>query len=114
LRAEIRVFDAYGTSVFRCDTATDGGAIPLAPPHGKLVCHLRDVLLVPGQYRVSLALADSSGPLDRVEKAATFTVIHGGATGLRIPPRHWGSVVMRHTWDLTPAEASGLVERALG
>jgi lipopolysaccharide transport system ATP-binding protein len=105
LRAEVRVFDAYGLPVLRCGTQmAPGGDIASAPPYGRLRCSLENVLLVPGKYLVSLLLYDADGLLDSVEKAAAFTVINGGATGLRIPPRHWGSIVVRHDWDLVVSE----------
>jgi lipopolysaccharide transport system ATP-binding protein len=112
LRAEIRVFDAYGLPVLRCDTrAAPAGDLTSAPPHGRLRCALENVLLVPGKYFVSLLLHDADGLLDSVDRAASFTVIHGGATGLRIPPRHWGSIVIRHSWDLVSDESAEAAER---
>lgn len=89
------VFDPFGQQITSFDSAAldarDGGAT--------FTCELDELLLVPGRYRIDVALMCNGELQDHVEGAA-FIDVHQGVIGGR-PVRDWagcGSVVMPHRW----------------
>jgi lipopolysaccharide transport system ATP-binding protein len=113
LRAELRVFDMYGMVVSRTATRmTPLRDFHQAPPHGQIVCRLQDLMLAPGRYLLGVALKDSRGTLDRIDKAIAFDVV-APLSGEIDAVEPWGNVLVRQNWDVTPWQPDDSVMKAL-
>lgn len=67
-------------------------------------CEIPSLSLVPGEYKLRVAMALSAGDVDVVEDAAQFNVIASDFYGTGKLP--WaGQVVMKHHWYAAPVEA---------
>ena len=65
-----------------------------------IVCEVEEVLLLPGRYRINVAVSDIDGLQDRVEGAAFFDVEQGTVRGRLVQPSEgYGHVVMPHRWQ---------------
>ncbi len=105
LAAGIKVIDAYGNSIFGCTTSMNYSDFHQVPPKGKLICRVKNLPLIPGQYRVDIFLKDEHGLVDMVTGAAGFPVIDSGNNIVPyMPSRRWGNIVVSQEWDLLPGE----------
>jgi lipopolysaccharide transport system ATP-binding protein len=103
----IGISDMEGTPIFGCGTrAASRGYFWNAPPAGRVMCRVKQLPLVPGEYRVMILLKDEHAVTDAVDCAATFNVIDAGDTGMDILHiRNLGNIVVPHDWDLVTADA---------
>jgi lipopolysaccharide transport system ATP-binding protein len=68
-------------------------------PVKQVLCRLHEVLLIPGKYRMNVAIRARGELQDHVEAAATFVVLPGQIRGRPISgSAAWGHVVMPHQW----------------
>lgn len=62
-------------------------------------CQLDELLLLPGRYRINVAIHDGHDLEDHLEGAAVFHVEGGIVRGVRVKERTgWGSVIIPHRW----------------
>jgi lipopolysaccharide transport system ATP-binding protein len=67
----------------------------------KLICHLDELSLVPGQYRINVAILSEEQLQDHVEAAAIFDVEPGTCRGRPVAKdTGYGNVSMHHRWTL--------------
>ena len=91
--------DALGNAIFGCATTMSYRDFVDAPPAGALVCRIRKLPLIPGEYTVNLTLKDDKGVADNVDGASRFVVENSGMSELmNLPSRRWGNVVVAHEW----------------
>ena len=64
----------------------------------KFVCELDELLLLPGRYRIDVAITGDNWLQDFIEAATVFEVAEGQVRGR--PAQHDGkfSVIMEHRW----------------
>lgn len=106
LNVGIAVVDTDGTNLFVCSTGMYYSALTDVPSSGQAVCRVPSLPLIPGRYWVSITLKDDVGVADQVDKAACFSVVDGGKSGVpQLPSRRWGSVLVPHEWEWRPAAA---------
>lgn len=100
----IVVVDRRGVSLFSFTTGMTRCDFRDVAPSGRIVCKVRNLPLIPGQYWVNIMLKDDSGLADFINGAASFRVIDGGAGGiLDYPsPSFGGSVIVPHEWRWLP------------
>ncbi|HZO87544.1 MAG TPA: ABC transporter ATP-binding protein [Chthonomonadaceae bacterium] len=68
------------------------------------LCDIPELLLLPGRYRVNVAVEVASELQDHVEGALTFDVEQGPVRGRAVRPNSgWGSVCLPHRWTLAVA-----------
>jgi homopolymeric O-antigen transport system ATP-binding protein len=90
-----------GASIFGIDNRIVKGFQFDKVDHGRIVCQLDRLPLMPGQYSVDLYFGDQHSSLDWVEDAVSFSVVSANVFGTgRLPPRHCGSFVWPAKWRL--------------
>jgi lipopolysaccharide transport system ATP-binding protein len=100
LAASIGVVDALGNAIFGCATGFNYRDFADLPPSGEVVCLLRKLPLIPGEYTVNLTLKDDQGVADNIDSASRFMVENTGNSDLlNIPSRRWGNVIVPHEWQ---------------
>jgi lipopolysaccharide transport system ATP-binding protein len=103
LSASVGVTDPMGNAIFGCSTAMSYRDFTDAPAAGAVVCQVRNLPLIPGEYTVNLALKDDSGIADMIDNASRFFVENTGASELlNMPSRLWGNVIVPHDWRWEP------------
>lgn len=114
LQVVIGVSDMEGTNIFGCGTrATSLGYFWNAPPAGRVICRVKHLPLLPGDYAVRIMLKDEGGMTDVVERAASFKVIDVGESGMQVEHlRGSGNIFVPHTWEWLPVETLKEVEAA--
>jgi lipopolysaccharide transport system ATP-binding protein len=91
------IYDALGQPVTYFDSAGHD-AVPLDDGDA-FTCALDALLLVPGRYRINVALASNDELQDHLEGAAFIEVDHGVLQGRAVPDdAGHGSAVMPHRW----------------
>lgn len=109
LHVGLIVVSPHGSNLFCC--SSDSSSFRHLTPRGKLVCTIKSLPLIPGDYFVTVMLKDNHGIADWVPDAARFQVIDDGSC--RIPyarSSEWGSLVVDYEWveDRLPVAASTL------
>ena len=66
----------------------------------KFVCELDELLLLPGRYRIDVAIVGDNLLQDFIEAAAIFEVAEGQVRGRPSPPDGKFSVSMSHRWTI--------------
>ena len=95
------IHDAIGQPVTSFYSRVHGPADAYDPQNGlKFVCELDELLLLPGRYRIDVAIVGDNKLQDFIEAAGVFEVSDGQVGGR--PAQHDGkvSVVMEHRWTL--------------
>jgi lipopolysaccharide transport system ATP-binding protein len=65
----------------------------------KIICEIPSLTLLPGEYRIKVLLEIAGSVVDRVENAASITVVESNYYGTgKIPPN--GFFVLKHHWHL--------------
>ena len=97
------IYNASGFPVANFNSAIHSPADKHDPILGpKLVCHLDELALVPGRYRINVAISSDGQLKDHVEGAAVFEVEQGILRGREVScDTGYGSVVLQHRW-ITP------------
>ena len=96
------IYDSIGQPVTSFYSRVRGPEDSYNPRNGlKFVCDLDELLLLPGRYRIDVAIVGDNRLQDFIEAAAVFEVGDGGQIGGR-PAQHDGkfSVIMDHRWTL--------------
>jgi lipopolysaccharide transport system ATP-binding protein len=95
------IYDSIGQPVTSFYSRVRGPEDAYDPENGlKFVCELDELLLLPGRYRIDVAIVGDNKLQDFIEAAAVFEVGDGNVGGR--PAQHDGkfSVVMSHRWTL--------------
>ena len=95
------IYDTIGQPVTSFYSRVRGPEDSSDPQNGlKFVCELDELLLMPGRYRIDVAIVGDNRLQDSVEAAAAFEVGDGQVGGR--PAQHDGkfSVIMEHRWTL--------------
>ena len=113
LHVVIGIMDALGNRLFACTTSmTSASDFRDLPPHGIIVCRIKKLPLIPGEYKVDLVLKDDVGLADMVDSAASFVVRDSGDSGfIIIPSQRWGHVVVPHEWTWLPEVDQGETDK---
>jgi len=102
----ITVSDLQGTNIFPCSTGmTRSRYLANVPPCGMAVCEVKNLPLVPGRYRVSLAIKDFSGFVEHLSGVAAFEVTDGGVSDVSyFPPPGSGNILVVQDWKCIVSE----------
>ena len=98
------IYDTIGQPVTSFQSKVRGPEDANDPRNGlKFVCELDELLLLPGRYRIDVAIIGDNRLQDFIEAATVFEVGEGQVRGR--PAQHDGkfSVSMSHRWTL-PAD----------
>lgn len=103
LTCSFTIYDQLGygvthiTSAERADLDSED-----SDPEAAFVCDIEQLPLLPGRYRVNVAISRGDELQDHLEGAAAFTVEPGAFDGRanRAASSGYGSVLMRHRWSL--------------
>ncbi len=103
LNCVFTIYDARGAAVANFNSRLRGLDDETSPA-AKFTCHIDELLLLPGHYRINAALAHRTDTVDHVEGAAVFEV-HPGPIRSRptLANNLTGSVCVPHTWTLPGA-----------
>jgi lipopolysaccharide transport system ATP-binding protein len=95
------IYDTIGQPITSFYSKVRGPEDTNDPNNGlKFVCELDELLLLPGRYRIDVAIVGDNALQDFIEAAAVFEVADGHVGGR--PAQHDGkfSVIMDHRWTL--------------
>jgi lipopolysaccharide transport system ATP-binding protein len=97
----IGVLNSSGIVIFSCSTAMNNSDFHNIPSKGRIVNHIKEIPLIPGNYSVQIKIMDTHGLSDLILNAGTFII--GGFGDNKIvsyPSSKWGDVLVSHTWYL--------------
>ena len=95
------IHDAIGQPVTSFYSRLQGPEDTYDPGNGlKFVCELDELLLLPGRYRIDVAIVGDNLLQDFIEAAAVFEVAEGQVRGRPSPPDGKSSVSMSHRWTI--------------
>jgi lipopolysaccharide transport system ATP-binding protein len=93
------IYDAVGQAIVSFTSKVRGPEDALDPEGGlQFVCDLDELLLLPGRYRIDVAIVGDNALQDFIEAAAVFEVSDGHVRGRSAPPDGKFSVGMPHRW----------------
>jgi len=95
------IYDTIGQPVTSFKSKVRGPEDAYDPRNGlEFVCELDELLLLPGRYRIDVAIVGDNRLQDFVEAAAVFEVGEGHVRGRPAQPDGKFSVCMSHRWTL--------------
>jgi len=95
------IYDTIGQPVTSFMSRVRGPGDVYDPENGsKFVCDLDELLLLPGRYRIDVAIVGDNNLQDFIEAAAVFEVGDGHVGGRPVQPDGKFSVSMSHRWIL--------------
>ncbi|WP_017317157.1 ABC transporter ATP-binding protein [Mastigocladopsis repens] len=96
------LYDQHGQAVANFNSATHSEEDVNIPELGmKLICEIGEFLLVPGRYRMNVAITSDGELQDHVEAAAILEVEQGQLRGRPVDMGSgYGSVCIPHRWSL--------------
>ncbi|MBW4566644.1 MAG: ABC transporter ATP-binding protein [Tolypothrix carrinoi HA7290-LM1] len=96
------LYDQHGQPVANFNSATHSQEDLNIPDLGmKLICEIGELLLVPGRYRMNVAITSNGELQDHVEAAAILEVEQGQLRGRPVAiGTGYGSVCIPHQWSL--------------
>jgi lipopolysaccharide transport system ATP-binding protein len=104
MACNFHIYDTIGQPVTSFTSKVRGPKDSSDPGNGmKFVCELDELLLMPGRYRVDVAIIGDNRMQDFIEAAAVFEVADGHVGGRPTPSDGKFSVTMLHRWTL-PAD----------
>lgn len=104
IACNFNVYDTIGQPVTSFKSRVRGPEDSSDPGNGlKFVCELDELLLLPGRYRVDVAIIGDNRLQDYIEAATVFEVGEGHVRGRPVQPDGKFSVSMSHRWTL-PAD----------
>jgi len=101
LRCLFTLYDALGQPLATFNSNIGGTGDIRGISRSAFSCHLPEMLLVPGRYRINVALETNDGVEDHVEAGLVFDVVSAALRGRPVPPnaRH-GALLLPHNWTL--------------
>ena len=101
LACNFNVYDTIGQPVTSFQSRVRGPEDASDPENGlKFICELDELLLLPGRYRVDVAIIGDNRLQDFIEAATVFEVAEGAVRGRPVQPDGKFSVSMSHRWTL--------------
>jgi lipopolysaccharide transport system ATP-binding protein len=95
------IYDTMGQPVTRFKSKVRGPEDSYDPKNGlQFTCELDELLLLPGRYRIDVAIVGDNRLQDFVEAAAVFEVGEGHVRGRQAQSDGKFSVCMSHRWTL--------------
>lgn len=95
------IHDSIGQPITSFKSKTRGPEDCYDPKNGlKFICELDELLLLPGRYRIDVAITGDNRLQDFIEAATVFEVADGHLGGRPIQPDGKFSVGMNHRWIL--------------
>ena len=95
------IYDTIGQPITSFQSKVRGPEDTYEPNTGlKFVCELDELLLLPGRYRIDVAIVGDNLLQDFIEAAAVFEVAEGQVRGRPSPPDGKFSVSMSHRWTI--------------
>jgi len=98
------IYDTFGHAVATFNSAVQAPDDLRDPSiSGKVICFLDELALVPGRYRINVAISSDGQLQDHIEAAAFFEVEQGLLRGRPvIKGNGFGRVCLQHRWMLPP------------
>ena len=94
------LYDQYGQPVTNFNSSVrsyqDTGNLDTST---KLVCEIDEILLIPGIYRMNVAIMSNGELQDHIEGAFSLEVEEGPLRGRPVIASGYGSIVMPHRWS---------------
>ena len=104
MACNFNVYDSIGQPLTTFQSRVRGPEDASDPGNGlQFVCELDELLLLPGRYRVDVAIIGDDRLQDFIEAATVFEVAEGQVRGRPVQPDGKFSVSMSHRWTL-PAD----------
>ena len=101
MACNFNVYDTIGQPVTSFQSRVRGPEDSSDPGNGmKFVCELDELLLLPGRYRIDVAIIGDNRLQDFIEAATVFEVGEGQVRGRPAQPDGKFSVSMSHRWTL--------------
>ena len=101
MACNFHVYDTIGQPVISFTSKVHGPEDEYDPEIGlKFICELDELLLLPGRYRIDVAIVGDNRLQDFIEAAAVFEVGEGHVGGRPAQQDGKFSVVMSHRWTL--------------
>jgi lipopolysaccharide transport system ATP-binding protein len=101
MACNFNVYDTIGQPVTSFKSKVRGPEDSYDPQNGlRFICELDELLLLPGRYRIDVAITGDNRLQDFIEAAAVFEVSDGQIGGRPIQPDGKFSVGMSHRWIL--------------
>jgi len=95
------IYDSIGQPVTSFMSRVRGPGDAYNPNDGsKFICELDELLLLPGRYRIDVAIVGDNSLQDFIEAATVFEVGDGHVAGRPVRPDGKFSVSMSHRWTL--------------
>jgi lipopolysaccharide transport system ATP-binding protein len=100
--------DSYGTAVAQAHSYIQTELNLCREGRQSIHCRINDVRLLPGEYRVDLAVGDGDSYIDRIEDALRLSIEPADIYGTgRVPPTKGGYVALNVKWSSTTDAAIG-------
>ncbi|HQR42450.1 MAG TPA: ABC transporter ATP-binding protein [Gemmatales bacterium] len=97
------VKDAHQTPIFGITNKVTGSRlICQSTHHGRVICRLPNLPLMPGTYSLDLYFGDLLHDFDVIHNAADLTIVAADVYGTgRLPPVSCGNICLTATWELS-------------
>jgi len=108
---QISFSDSMGRALFACATRIIAQNFPTLPHASRVRCHIPNLPLVPGVYRMSIfCKVDGQAVADEIEGAAEMTVASGDffGTGKIFGAETGFPLLVHHRWEMLGSEAPAL------
>ncbi len=94
--------------LFALTNKASGDRLVDIPRQGRMKCHVPSLPVIPGEYNLHFSCLIRGQLADKVLFAAKFMVTEGDFfnTGI-LPPPTFGDMLVKHSWRVESAEASG-------
>jgi lipopolysaccharide transport system ATP-binding protein len=105
---DVRISDLQSNYLLTCSTRYKGSYIKTIPSFNEVVCHIPNVPLAPGVYRIDLWACMRGVEEDYIENAGRLVVIEGdffGTGKLPVPGKH-GPFLVDHAWTVRRADCA--------
>ena len=101
----------FDAPVFLQHNKLSGLAFEEVPGQGAFVCRLPNLALAPGGYRLTYEVSEGDRRLDRIDDAATLTVVAGDFFGTPdVPAASFGPMLAVGEWRLESAVVGTILE----
>jgi lipopolysaccharide transport system ATP-binding protein len=101
MACHFQIFDSMGQPVTSFNSKVQAPQDACAPENSlNFVCELNELLLVPGRYRIDVAIIGDNRLQDFIEAAAVFEVGTGHIQGRPAQSDGKSSISMAHRWTL--------------